>query len=313
MAETTSKGWIPLNRVLLDKPVWINSSPEQKTILIALLLMVNHADNEWEFMGKPYKVKAGQMITSLESIKQKCGKGISLQNIRTALKRFEKLGFLTEQTTKVNRLITITDTSIVSALKTNPTEQTTISQQRPNNHPTTNNNVNNNNNENTLIPLRAESGQDISFIKEEEVKELSLSGLPIIIKEPGGTDTDHSIQDDSTDTTRAMKVPENGLSGQDAKMFDGPDFEEFWSAYGKDVARTGAQGIWKSLPKEDKLAAIAYIPSYKARQRDVQYRKNPDNYLRNRVWEDKAPAAINHTGPVAASTDPNHYKGDLRL
>ncbi len=33
------------------------------------------------------------IVTSLESIKRKCGKGISMQNVRTALKRFENTNF----------------------------------------------------------------------------------------------------------------------------------------------------------------------------------------------------------------------------
>lgn len=54
-----------------------------------------------------YEVKRGQMVTSLESICKCCGKGISIQNVRTALARFERIGFLTNESTKTGRLITI--------------------------------------------------------------------------------------------------------------------------------------------------------------------------------------------------------------
>jgi hypothetical protein len=47
------------------------------------------------------------MITSLNSIQKKCGKHISIKNIRTALLRFEKMGFLANQSATHNRLITI--------------------------------------------------------------------------------------------------------------------------------------------------------------------------------------------------------------
>ena len=47
------------------------------------------------------------MITSLKSIHAKCGKHISIKKIRTALLRFEKMGFLANQSTTHNRLITI--------------------------------------------------------------------------------------------------------------------------------------------------------------------------------------------------------------
>src|SRR5690554_3954174 len=91
-----NRSWIKLYRETLDKPIWLTSTPEQKTIFITLLLMANHADNEWEFKGERYVCKPGQFITSLERIAKKSGKGISIQNVRTALKRFEKYEFLTK-------------------------------------------------------------------------------------------------------------------------------------------------------------------------------------------------------------------------
>ena len=99
--------WVKLYRNLLEKPIWKQSTPEQKTILITLLMMVNYTASEWEWKGKIFTCKPGQMVTSLESISQKSGKGISIQNVRTALQRFEKLGFLTDESTKSGRLITI--------------------------------------------------------------------------------------------------------------------------------------------------------------------------------------------------------------
>lgn len=102
-----SEGYIGLYRCLLDKPIWQRSTPEQKTILITLLLLANHEENEWEWMGQKFKVFPGQFVTSLESITKACGKGISIQNVRSALERFEKLEFLTSGSTKCGRLVTI--------------------------------------------------------------------------------------------------------------------------------------------------------------------------------------------------------------
>lgn len=99
--------WVKLYRNLLEKPIWKQSTPEQKTILITLIMMVNYTASEWEWEGKIFACEPGQIVTSLESITQKSGKGISIQNVRTALKRFEKLGFLTDESTKSGRLITV--------------------------------------------------------------------------------------------------------------------------------------------------------------------------------------------------------------
>lgn len=149
------KGWICLYRDLLEKTIWQNSTPEQKTILITLLLMANHKQKQWEWKGKKYTVKEGEFITSLEKITLMCGKGITTQNVRTSLKRFEKLQFLTNESTKQNRLIKIENWGLYQDKENQPNKATnkdlTKTQQRPNKDLTTNNNDNNDNNDNNIF------------------------------------------------------------------------------------------------------------------------------------------------------------------
>lgn len=101
------EGYIKLWRVLLEKPIWRQSTPEQRSVLITLLLMANHEENEWEWQGEKFKVGPGQFVTSLENIRKLSGAGTSTQNVRSSLARFEKLEFLTNKSTKSGRLITI--------------------------------------------------------------------------------------------------------------------------------------------------------------------------------------------------------------
>lgn len=117
------EGWIKVHRAILDKPIWKDSTMEQKVILITLLLMASHKENEWEFKGEKYKVQPGQFITSLPSIVDKSGVGISIQNVRTALKRFEKFEFLTCQSTNRNRLITIVNWTNYQGDESEPNRQ----------------------------------------------------------------------------------------------------------------------------------------------------------------------------------------------
>lgn len=102
-----SEGWFKLHRCLFEKAIWQQSTPEQKVILITLLGMANHKGREWEWKGKQFKAEPGMLVTSLESITARCGKGISIQNVRSALTKFKKYEFLTEEVTKTGRLITI--------------------------------------------------------------------------------------------------------------------------------------------------------------------------------------------------------------
>ncbi|EAE3061522.1 DnaD domain-containing protein [Listeria monocytogenes] len=140
-----SLGWIKLHRDLKEKPIWKSSTPEQKTILVTLLMMANHKENEWEWRGKPFKAKPGEFVTSIKSITEECGKGISSQNVRTALKRFENYGFLTKESTKVSTLINVVNWGVYQELenKTNTVtnKQLTNDSQTANKQLTTNKNV----------------------------------------------------------------------------------------------------------------------------------------------------------------------------
>ncbi len=162
-------GWIKLHRELGQKAIWTTSTPEQKVILITLLMMANHKETEWEWMGEKYIVKPGQIITSINSIVSECGQGISQQNVRTALVRFEKYGFLTNESTKQARLITIVNWELYQSIDNDPNKATnkalTNDQQSTNKRLTTNKNEKNDkniNNINNYTHVRAHEGENIS-------------------------------------------------------------------------------------------------------------------------------------------------------
>ena len=100
-------GFIKIWRKIASKVIWKTSTPKQKVILITLLMMADFNPNEWYWKGQKYKTKPGQFVTSLESIREEAGKEINIQNVRSSLNKFEKLGFLTNESTKTGRLITI--------------------------------------------------------------------------------------------------------------------------------------------------------------------------------------------------------------
>jgi hypothetical protein len=79
----TSYGWIKLYRRLLRHPLWETSTAEQKVLLVALLMMANHAEKKWEWNGRPYYCRPGQMITSLKSLSEKCGNGVTRRKVQT--------------------------------------------------------------------------------------------------------------------------------------------------------------------------------------------------------------------------------------
>ncbi len=144
-------GWIKLYRELFDKAIWAQSTLEQKVILITLLSMASHKQSEWEWKGQKFKIQPGQFITSLDKIVLKCGEGVTEQKVRTALKRFEKYEFLTNESTKTGRLITIVNWRLYQDNEDEPNKESnshlTNTQQTPNNQLTPIKNDKNNKNE----------------------------------------------------------------------------------------------------------------------------------------------------------------------
>ena len=147
----SESGWIKLHRKLLESNVWTNSTPVQKAILIALLLKANHKPAKWDYGGNEFELEPGEFITSLKSICDVAGIGVSTQNVRTAIKRFEKLNFLTNQSTNQYRRIKIINWDTYQSKDDLPNKQAnthlTSNQQATNKQLTTNKNNKNNKNE----------------------------------------------------------------------------------------------------------------------------------------------------------------------
>ena len=129
-------GWIKLHRELIEKPIWQKANSGQKVVLITLLLLANHESSCWEWQGEQFICKSGQLITSIETLQK--ASGATKQNIRSALLKFEKYGFLTNQSTKTGRLVTLVNWNNYQGKNDEPTKQPTKNQQRTNKDPTNN-------------------------------------------------------------------------------------------------------------------------------------------------------------------------------
>lgn len=100
-------GWVKLYRKIQDSDMYKNLNSIQRDVMINCLLLANHEERTWEWRGKLFKAKPGQFVTSLSNLKEVCAPDLSIQNIRTALRKLKKWGFLDEESTQTGRLITI--------------------------------------------------------------------------------------------------------------------------------------------------------------------------------------------------------------
>lgn len=144
-------GWIKLHRKVMKSPMYRQLNSKQRDVMMTILLLANHESNTWEFRGEVYEVQPGQFITSLDSLKEHCASDVTTQNIRTALLKLEKHGFLTNESTKKNRLITVINWGIYQGCADDANKETnrqlTNNQQTANKQLTTNKNVKNDKNE----------------------------------------------------------------------------------------------------------------------------------------------------------------------
>ena len=63
-------------------------------------------------------------------------------------------------------------------------------------------------------------------------------------------------------------------------------FEKVWQLYGKPVGDTKTiKEQWNALSEQDRIAIRSYIPLYVASTPEVRYRKNFNNFLSERYWE----------------------------
>jgi len=92
-------GWIKLHRKFSDWE-WFNIS-EMVHLFIFLLVNANHQDGEWRGIN----IKRGQILTGLNSLNESTK--ISVQTLRTCLKRLEKTKEINIQSTNKYSIITI--------------------------------------------------------------------------------------------------------------------------------------------------------------------------------------------------------------
>ncbi|AKD54018.1 hypothetical protein [Spirosoma radiotolerans] len=99
-----------------------------------------------------------------------------------------------------------------------------------------------------------------------------------------------AIQVQTTKTNKTDKTSKTNNPGE---------FDLFWNHYGK---KTGSKSTtlkeWNKLSTDEQRAAYDAVEKYKAYQPDPQYRKDPERYLKHRVWESEFEVAPKTTNQL---------------
>ncbi len=64
------------------------------------------------------------------------------------------------------------------------------------------------------------------------------------------------------------------------------EFDRFWGLYGKSIGRAKCFKMWQKLTEGEKAQIFITLPNYLEHTPDIKYRKYPERYLKDRVWED---------------------------
>jgi hypothetical protein len=136
-------GWIKIHRKFLDWE-WFNKS-ESVHLFLYMLLKANHKDGQWQGID----IKRGQFISSLGNISN--ATGISIQTIRTILKKLEKTNEIKVKSTSQYTIVTICKYECYQDENENINKPLTNNQQTTNKPSTTNKNVKNEKNERSIF------------------------------------------------------------------------------------------------------------------------------------------------------------------
>jgi 23S rRNA A1618 N6-methylase RlmF len=150
-------GWIKIHRKFLDWQ-WFQK-PEAVQLFIYMLLKANHKDGNWQ----GHEIKKGQFITSAQTISNDTK--LSLQVVRTLLKKFELTNEIIVKSTNKFTMLTICKYECYQDESNATNKQLTNKQQTTNKQLTTNKN-DKNNKENIYREFQH------LFITEDEVKKL---------------------------------------------------------------------------------------------------------------------------------------------
>ena len=121
---------------------------------------------------------------------------------------------------------------------------------------------------------------------KDSIKRDSLNTEEILNLEP------QTLQEDSAPvapTLVVVEVTEVITVEEDAEDIATPDrgFEIFWSMYDKKVNKVASLKAWGKLRPTDHMAIMQHVEVYVESTPEKQFRKDPVNYLKDRVWEDE--------------------------
>lgn len=116
---------------------------------------------------------------------------------------------------------------------------------------------------------------------------------------------DEEVAEDNFDTPivdkEVLVVPDTG-------------FDIFWSVYDKKLSKSDCKAVWNKLTATDHKNIMDTLEGYIEITPEKQYRKDPINYLKGRVWEDEVVARTPSITPANNKTQqPPNFSAPVQV
>lgn len=124
---------------------------------------------------------------------------------------------------------------------------------------------------------------DISKVRSKAAKARWCKANEVQTNAPA-MQMDASALQDNADKNRIEQ------NREDETKIEQTDFDKFWKAYDYNVGLRQTMAEWSSIEKEmpTEIAKIlVHVPKYVASKPEKSYRKKPENYLKERTWNDE--------------------------
>lgn len=101
------KGWVNIHVSFFDEPVWTEATPEQKCVMMSLILQANEHEEEVRWNGEMRIIQPWQLVVSYRQLADFVSQRFSITRAQTILKKLTAAGFLTYESSGQYVVITI--------------------------------------------------------------------------------------------------------------------------------------------------------------------------------------------------------------
>jgi Domain of unknown function (DUF4373) len=93
-----------------------------------------------------------------------------------------------------------------------------------------------------------------------------------------------NVSKNNTNVSKNDTIKERkGNKGKENKK----GFIFFWNLYDKNIDQEKCESLWNGLTESERENCLAKMPAYIQYTPNKLFRKNPENYLRNKAWENE--------------------------